>query len=444
MPEQRVLTQSEAIWQDAQHYIPWGTNLLARHPLRYVNGVYPKFAAKAKGCYLWDVDGNRYVDFAMGHGPFLLGYADDTVDTAVIEQIKNGTVYTFMHPLETEVARLLVDTIPCAEMVRFAKTGGEADAIAIRVSRGHTGRDKVLFCGYHGWHDWYLSANLLDSAALNAGLVPGISTRGVPRGLAGTCIPFEYNNIDSLKRALEANRGQVAAVIMEPCRGWLPTDGFLEKVRDLTANENVLLIFDEVVTGFRFAPGGAQEHFGVTPDMAVFGKAMANGYPQAAIVGRREIMASIDDMFISSMFWGDTIGLAAAKANLHEIANRDAITNVWKKGEYYQRRVRELAQKFDVPYHLQGLPPVSYIKFDHEDPTTARQLNLLFMQEMIERGFIVAGLFYFCDAHTDQIIDDSLAATEEVLAIIQDAMQKGDIAARLRNQGYLDGFRRMV
>jgi glutamate-1-semialdehyde 2,1-aminomutase len=442
--KERILEKSEAMWKDALRYIPWGTNLLSRHPLRFVNGVFPKFAARAKGCLLWDIDGNQYIDFVMGHGPFLLGYADDAVDNAVIDHIRNGTVYTFAHPLETIVSKMLVDTIPCAEMARFAKTGGEATAIAIRIARGYTRKDKIVFCGYHGWHDWYLSANLADPTALNFSLSPHISARGVPKALSGTSIPFEYNNIDSLQKALQANKDEVAAVIMEPCRGWLPEKGFLEKVRELTHEENVLLIFDEIVTGFRLSFGGAQEYYKVTPDIAVFGKAMANGYPQAAILGRRDFMECVTDMFVSSMFWGDTIGLIATKTCINEIKSRNTIENVWKKGAFYQKNINTIAQKYKVPFRLRGLPPVSYLEFSHENPNVARELKLLFMQEMVERGFIMGDLIYFCEAHTDSVIQDCLSSAEEVISILSEALKNGDLSKRLKNRGYMEGFRRMV
>src|SRR5262245_10680688 len=267
------VARSMEMYRRAMELIPGGTQLISRRPSRFAYGVSPVYAARAKGARFWDVDGDEYIDWVSGIAAIILGYADPVVDQAVIEQIQTGTIYAVNHELEVELAEELCRTVPCAEMVRYAKCGGEACAIAVRIARGATGRDKVLFCGYHGWQDWYLAANLAAEANLNAHLFPGIEPIGVPAALAGTVLPFPYGDLAALGQLLDDHKGEVAAVIMEPLRSEMPPAGYLEGVRKLCREHGAVLIFDEVSSGFRLAVGGAQEYLGVTPDMAVFAKA---------------------------------------------------------------------------------------------------------------------------------------------------------------------------
>jgi glutamate-1-semialdehyde 2,1-aminomutase len=267
-----LVARSMELYRRALELIPGGTQLVSRRPTRYAHGVSPVFAARAKGARFWDVDGNEYIDWASGIGSIILGYCDPVIDDAVREQLALGTVYSINHELEVELAEELTRTIPSAEMVRYAKCGGEACAMAVRIARGVTGRDLVLFCGYHGWHDWYLAANLAEEASLNAHLFPGIEPTGVPKALAGTALPFPSGDLAALGALLDAHRGRVAAVIMEPLRSELPPPGYLEGVKALAREHGAVLIFDEVTSGFRLAVGGAQEYLGVTPDMTVLGR----------------------------------------------------------------------------------------------------------------------------------------------------------------------------
>ncbi|HJT77276.1 MAG TPA: aminotransferase class III-fold pyridoxal phosphate-dependent enzyme, partial [Gemmataceae bacterium] len=315
--------RSMALYRRALELIPGGTQLVSRRPTRYANGVSPVYAARARGARFWDVDGNEYIDWVSGIGAIILGYCDPVVDEAVREQMSRGTVYSINHELEVELAEELARTIPCAEMVRYAKCGGEACAMAVRIARGATGRDRVLFCGYHGWHDWYLAANLMAEDSLNAHLFPGIEPVGVPRALAGTALPFPFGDLVALGQLLDDHRGQVAAVILEPLRSELPPAGYLEGVRRLCREHDAVLIFDEVSCGFRLRLGGVQEYAGVTPDLAVFAKAISNGYPMAAVVGRRAVMEPAGRMFISSTYWGDTLGLRAALTTIRELRRRE-------------------------------------------------------------------------------------------------------------------------
>ena len=282
--------KSMQLYERARLLIPGATQLVSRRPTRLAFGVSPVYAARAKGSRFWDVDGHEYIDWVSGIGAIILGYADPIVDDAVQEQIATGIGFSVNHELEIELAEALVDTIPCAEMVRFCKGGGEACAIAVRIARGVTGRDKILFRGYHGWHDWYLAANLSTEASLDNHLFPGIEPIGVPRCLEGSSIPFPYGDLNALGEVFDAHRGEIAAVIMEPLRSEMPPEGYLAGVKKLTEEHNTILIFDEVSTGFRPTAQGVQPLVGVVPNMAVFAKSISNGYPMGAVVGRRDVM----------------------------------------------------------------------------------------------------------------------------------------------------------
>jgi glutamate-1-semialdehyde aminotransferase len=290
------------------------------------------------------VDGHEYLDLNMGAGAVLLGHAYPSVVRAVQAQAARGTGLSLNHPLEIETAELLSEIVPCAEMIRFCKGGGEADLVAVRIARAATSRDKVVFCGYHGWHDWYLAANLANEAVLDTHLLPGITTRGVPKELEGTTLPFEFNNLSSLQQVLDAHHGEVACVILEPPRTYLPEPGFLKGVRYLTREHAVVLIFDEVVTGFRTARGGAQEYYGIVPDMATFAKCISNGFALGAVAGRREVMEVAVDSFISSVYWAEATGLAAGKATLTEYLNQDVSDSVQRFGNAFMAGCRRLIQ----------------------------------------------------------------------------------------------------
>lgn len=433
------------LFDEAVRIMPGGTQLLSRRPSLYLPGMWPVYAERAKGCHIWDVDGNEYIDLLMGFGPFVLGYANDVVDRAVVEQISRGTVYTLNSPLEVEVSRRLIEVVPCAQMVRFSKTGGEANAIAIRIARGYTGRDKILFCGYHGWHDWYISANLADKATLDGHLLPGVSPKGVPRGLVGSTIPFEFNNIDSLEKALDANRGQVAAIIMEACRSKLPEPGFLEAIRRLSTEHGIVMIFDEVVTGFRMALGGAQEYFGVLPDMATFAKAIGNGYPLSAVVGRREVMEGAAEQFISSLYWSDAIGLAAARATIDEMRRSDAQKILWDRGRMLKEGLNEILSRNAIPGQCVGYEPLPTLQFDSNDPVMQKLMMSVYQQEMLRRGFLCGAGHSISVAHSEDDIKAFLTAAGEALPEVGVGLKAGNLPERLEKPVQKqEGFRRLV
>jgi glutamate-1-semialdehyde 2,1-aminomutase len=438
------VARSMELYRRALELIPGGTQLVSRRPTRYAHGVSPVYAARAKGARFWDVDGNEYIDWASGIGSIILGYCDPVVDDAVREQIARGTVYSINHELEIELAEELVGTIPGAEMVRYAKCGGEACAMAVRIARGVTDRDRVLFCGYHGWHDWYLAANLAEDVNLNAHLFPGIEPTGVPKALAGTALPFPYGDLAALGELLDRYRGEVAAVIMEPLRSELPPLGYLEGVRNLAREHGAVLIFDEVTSGFRIAVGGAQEYLGVTPDMTVLGKAISNGYPMAAVVGSRAVMEPAARMFISSTYWSDTLGLRAALTTIRELKRREVPAYLHKLGTDIIARMNRAAADAGLAARCEGLAVHPALRFGTDDPATRTLLTTLYIQEMAKRGCHGYAAFYLNAAQGAAEVEQTEDAAREVFAILADAWQRDALRPLLECDLTQDAFRRLV
>ena len=442
-PTHHSVARSLEIYERARQLMPGTTQLISRRPTRSALGVSPIYAERAKGCRIWDVDGNEYVDWMSGVGPIVLGYADDVVDTAVKEQIDRGSVYSIVHESSLALAETLVRLVPSAEMVRYCKGGGEACAMAVRIARGFTGRDKVLFSGYHGWHDWYLAANL-GSERLQGHLFNGIDPVGVPAALVGTIEPFEYGDLDQLEDLLKANDGQVACIIMEPMRTELPPAGYLEGVRALADRYGVVLIFDEVSCGWRISLGGVQEVTGVTPDLTAFAKAISNGYPMGAVVGRREVMAASERMFISSAYWDDNVGIAAALATLGELERRDAPALFERTGAQFRQRIDRAAAACGLPASCVGVAAHPRIQFDLEDPALAPLVATLFVQENARRGLILSTGFFFNCAHDEAALDHTERVVAESFALIAEGLAKGDLATRLEAQIQEESFRRLV
>jgi glutamate-1-semialdehyde 2,1-aminomutase len=442
--DMQSVERSYALYREALQIIPGGAQLISRRPQLYAPGLTPPYVSRGKGCRFWDLDGNEYVDFMMCVGASILGYADDAVDAAVVEQICQGTAYSVSHPLEYDLARELIGTIPCAEMVRYCKGGGEANAIAVRIARGYTGREKVLFCGYHGWHDWYLAANLENDSVLDTHLLPGIKPQGVPHGLAGTALPFRYNDLASLEAQLDRNQGQVAAIILEASRGAsLPAPGFLAGVRELATAHGAVLIFDEVVTGFRLGLGGAQAQFGVLPDMATYAKAISNGYAMGAVVGRRAVMEVVGEMFVSSTYWSDAIGLAAALATIRELRRRDAFAQIGAFGGRFQQLFNELAEEYELPLRASGLPQQLAITVTEGDAAFKRGIKDYYVQEMTRRGFFTSFGVSPCYAHGDAELEQAAVAWRAIFPLLRTAVRDGDWDGRLMARS-VDAFQRQV
>jgi glutamate-1-semialdehyde 2,1-aminomutase len=434
---------SMEVYERARKLIPGVTQLISRRPARAALGVSPIYASHAKGCRIWDIDGNEYVDWYSGIGPIILGYADEVVDGAVKAQIDRGSIFSIVEENAVELAEELVRLIPSAEMVRFCKGGGEACTVGVRIARGVTGRDKVLFCGYHGWHDWYLAANI-GAERLDEHLFNGIDPIGIPRALEGTSIPFKYGDLEMLEDLLKGNDGEVACIIMEPMRTEMPPPGYLEGVRELATRYGVVLIFDEVSSGFRIALGGVQEHVGVTPDMSVFAKAISNGYPMGAVVGKREFMEPASRMFISSAYWDDSVGIVAALTTLKELQRRDAVAHFERIGGKFKAEVNRIAAEVELDAECVGVAAHPGIRFNVDDPETAKKVSTLFIQENAKRGLILATGFFFNCSHDDEALAFTLEGVRGSFAVIADGLKNDRLDELLECQLQEDLFRRLV
>ncbi|MBN1437219.1 MAG: aminotransferase class III-fold pyridoxal phosphate-dependent enzyme [Sedimentisphaerales bacterium] len=433
--------KSLELYSKAEKLFPYGTQLWSRSPHLVAYGQAPIYFERAKGSHFWDVDGNEFIDTSMGVGPIVLGHCYDAVDNAAKAQIDKGILGSINNAIEIDMAEALCDLIPCADMVKFCKGGGDADAMAVRMARSYTGKDIVAFCGYHGWHDWYISANLA-SGSLDSHLLPGINPTGVPKALAGTTVPFKYNDLDSLRSVLQSKAGQVACIIMEATRFNLPKPGYLEGVRALADEHKCVLIFDEVVTGFRLPGGSAQKYFGVTPDLATFGKAIANGYPLAAVGGKREIMETQGDNFISSTYFSDTVGLAAGLATTREMLEKSVFDVLEKKGRQLIAGLESVIAKHDLKMKVNGQPSHFALGFDYGSESA--KIATLYMQESVARGMYPGSHWYMCYSHTDEDIAKMIEAADGSLAVVAEALTKGNVDEVLKAPIKAAGFNRMV
>ena len=372
----------QQLYQRAKRRIPGGTQLVSKRPELFLPDNWPAYYSRAQGCTVWDLDGRAFTDFtSCGIGCCLLGYADETINAAVTDCIARGSMCTLNTPDEVYLADLLCSIHPWAEKVRYARGGGEAMAIAVRLARAGTGRAKLAFCGYHGWADWYLAANLGATDALNGHLLPGLDPAGVPASLRGTAFPFRYNQIAELETIVAAHRSDLAAIVMEPMRHDAPRDGFLEKVRALADETGAVLIFDEVTAGWRSHHGGIHLKLGVAPDIAVFAKSISNGFPMAAIIGRGEVMEAAQKSFVSSTYWTEAIGPAAALATLKKLREVDAVGHITEAGDLTRAGWRRLGEQHGLKLKVGGLPALCTFAFDHGDDS--RALMTLFTQEML-------------------------------------------------------------
>lgn len=434
--------KGQTLYRQAKKLIPGGTQLLSKRPEMFLPELWPSYYAKAKGVEVVDLDGNTFIDMSvMGIGACILGYADPEVDEAVKSAIDNGIASTLNAPEEVELAELLCELHPWAQMVRYARAGGEAMSMAVRIARAHTKRDKVAFCGYHGWADWYLAANLGENDALDGHLMPGLDPAGVPRGLRGSALPFHYNRIDQLKAIVDANRTELAAIVMEPQRGQAPEAGFLREVRDITNETGAVLIFDEVTTGFRMTTGGIHLLLHVDPDIAVFAKAMANGYAMAAVIGTEDVMQAAQSTFISSTNWTERIGPVASLATIRKLRRENVVEHIIQIGELVTKGWRQVAAETGLKLHTDGLPTLTHFSLDDED-----ELNLttLFIQIMLEKGFLSYNQFKPSFAHQSRHVEEYLAAVTTTFEVLADAVKKGDIKQRLQGPPARRGFYRLI
>ena len=444
-PVSANVSECQQLYRLAKSMIPGGTQLLSKRPEWFAPGQWPTYYRDACGCEITDLDGRRYVDMTtMGIGACLLGYNDPDVTNAVVARVRSGSMCTLNSPEEVELARLLIDIHPWAENVRFARTGGEAMAIAVRIARASTGRDIIAFCGYHGWHDWYLAANCMMQPGvdpLQSHLLPGLSPRGVPASLAGTALPFHYNQIDSLAEIVQLQGARLAAVVIETTRNAEPAPGFFEGVRELCDRVGAVMVLDEISIGWRLTLGGAHLRFGVKPDIAVFAKAMSNGHPMAAILGRARVMEAAQESFISSTYWTESIGPVAALATIKKMQQIDVPSHIAAIGTELRDGLRRIATREAVPLTLSGYPAMTYFSFDHTD---ALAIQTLLTVRMLQHGFLVSAAFYPCLTHTAQHVAQYLSAAQEIFAELGCAIRQGDVIRRIGGPIRHSGFARLA
>lgn len=399
--------KSEALFAEAQQIIPGGVTS-ARHPSKFVLGAYPIFMNKGRGSHVWDVDGNEYIDWVMSFGPIILGHCHPRVDNAVRKNLEEGFCFTMVHPVQNELARELIQTIPCAEMAKFFIGGSDATSAAIRIARIFTGRDKVIRWGYHGWHDWCYAGAGSDRVAV-----------GVPEGVRKDILTFTYNDLESLASVFAENNEKVACVIMQPYESSkdLPKEGFLEGVRKLTKDNGAVLIFDEIRSGFRIALGGAQEYFGVIPDIACVSKAMANGFPISAVVGKRSIMECAAKTRFSATFLVNSFPMVAAIETLRELKEKDGVAYMWRVGSKLVRGLQSVAEEQGVDVQVTGVPPIPMLKFTDKDERRREVLTRTFFAETTRNGvlFHPGHCWFLSLAHTDEDVEKSLDVCRESL-----------------------------
>ena len=402
----RIYNQSEILLNRALQVIPLGSQTFSKSLTQYPRGASPFFIERGKGAKVWDVDGNEYIDFVNSLAAVTVGYCDEDVDKAVQEQMKNGVTFSLPHRLEMEVAEKLIEIIPCAEKVRFSKNGTDATSAAIRIARAYTGKEHIAVCGYHGWQDWYIGSTTRDL--------------GVPQSVKELTHKFEYNNIQSLEKIFQEQ--ELACVIMEPMNIEYPKDGFLKGVKELAHKNNALFILDETVTGFRYSLGGAQELFGVMPDLATFGKGMTNGYPLSAVVGSSEVMQKVEDIFFSGTFGGETLSLAAASSIIDKYKKKQVIEHFSEVGTYLLEQLNQLIDNkgLSAIFWTSGHPSWSFLHIKEQEKYNTFEIKTFFLQEMFKRGILTLGSHNISFSHTKEIVDQLLDVYAEVLPMVKE------------------------
>jgi glutamate-1-semialdehyde aminotransferase len=431
---------SQDLYIKAKELIPGGTQLLSKRPEMFLPELWPAYYSKAEGCEVWDLDGNKYIDMSyMGIGSCVLGYADAEVNRAVKSAIDNGSMCTLNAPEEVELAELLVKLHPWADMVRYARTGGEAMSIAVRIARAKTGKDIVLFCGYHGWHDWYLSSNLADEKSLDGHLLPGLSSKGVPRSLQGLSYPFNYNDVEGFLKLIHEHKDRVGAVVIESIRNTFPENKFIETIRKVTNEMNVVLIVDEITAGFRLNNGGAHLLLDFEPDIAVFAKGMSNGFPMAAIIGKKEIMEVAQDTFMSSTYWTDRIGPTAALATINQFIENNVAQHLVSTGKKVKNAWKSISLDYNLDIDISGIDPLGHFEFKYENILV---LKTLFTQSMLEKGYLATNAFYASHAHNDAYLDQYYVALDDTFNLISKVINNPE--KHLKGPVCHSGFKRLA
>ncbi len=434
-----TIAKSLVMQERAEMYIPGMTQVLSKHPDRFSRGAWPTYYQKAIGAEVWDLDGNHYIDMSIGgSGATVLGYADPDVNEAVIQAVQAGGSCSLNCPEDLELAALLCALHPWADQVRYARTGSESMTMAVRTARAVTGREKVAVCGYHGWPDWSLATNLDNPYHLEDDA--GLESKGVPKRLAGTSLPFRYNQLDELQKIVDENGQDLAAIIIEPFCRQASTPEFLTGVRDLASAMGAVLIVNEISTGFRICTGGAHLQFGLEPDMAVFSNAISNGYPMGAVIGKKEVMEAVPSTFISSTDWTDRMGPAAALATIRKFQRCHVSERLIEVGKQVQTEWKEVAERYHWDVRVEGMPPISHFDFRDEN---APILQALFTQLMLDHGFLACDSFYAMFAHQEKHIKQYFQAVNVVLADLLDLRRKGDLGKKLIGQPAVLGYARL-
>jgi glutamate-1-semialdehyde 2,1-aminomutase len=437
--EGAIMGTGQKLWKRAKQVIPGGNMLLSKRAEMFLPDQWPAYFSKAKGCKVWDLDGNAYTDMSiMGIGTNILGYGHPEVDAAVQQTVSAGNMSTFNCPEEVYLAEKLIELHPWADMARLARSGGEANAIAIRIARAVSGKDKVAICGYHGWHDWYLSANLGDDASLDGHLLPGLQPNGVPRNLKGTVFPFNYNNFAELETLVSAQ--DIGVIKMEVVRNMGPEDNFLHKVRKLATERNIVLIFDECTSGFRETFGGLHKKYGVEPDMAMFGKALGNGYGITATIGKRAVMEAAQSTFISSTFWTERIGPTAALATLKVMERVQSWDTITQTGLSIRKGWQQLADKHALKIDHWGLPALTGFTLQSQN---AMAYKTLITQEMLAKGYLAGNSVYVCIDHTPEVVTAFFDALDPIFALVKECEEGRDVVSLLKGPICHGGFKRL-
>jgi len=434
-----TVSTGQKLLKRAKNIIPGGNMLLSKRSEMFLPDQWPAYFSKAKGCKVWDLDGKEYIDMSiMGIGTNTLGYGHPEIDEAVRKTIDSGNMSTFNCPEEVYLAEKLIEMHPWADMVRFARTGGEANSIAIRIARAASGKSKVAFCGYHGWHDWYLAANLDDGKSLTSHLLPGLEPNGVPMALRDTVYPFSYNSFEELEKLV--NTQDIGVIKMEVRRNEEPKDNFLQRVRKLATERNIVLIFDECTSGFRQTFGGLQKLYDVEPDMAMFGKALGNGYAITAVIGKREVMEAAQTTFISSTFWTERIGPTAGLKTLEVMEREQSWNKITETGKTIANGWELLARKYDLALRVFGMPAL--IKFGFQSKN-ALAYKTLITQEMLASGYLAGNSVYVCTEHSPEIIKDFFEALDPIFALIKECEDGRDVVGLLKGPICHSEFKRL-
>lgn len=423
----RKYEKSNELFRKAEKIIPLASQTFSKSYLQYIKGCAPLFIERGKGSRVWDIDGNEYVDYINGLLPVILGYRYKAVDDAIKKQLKKGITFSLASPLEYELAELLNKHIPCAEMVRFGKNGSDVTSGAIRVARAVTGREHIAACGYHGWHDWYIGTTSKNL--------------GVPESTKQLTHIFKYNNLESLEKIFSENK--IAAVIMEPMNFEEPQDGFLQKVKDMAQKNGALLIFDEVITGFRYSMGGAQKLFGVTPDLAAFGKAMANGMPISVLAGKKEYMNIMPDIFYSFTFGGEVLSIAAAIATIKEMEKENVIGYIWEKGEYLKNKTENLIKENQLEdvIKIKGKPCWTGLMISSTEKYTHLEIESYLQQEILNAGFLWHGQHNMSFSHTQDDVEGLLEIYSTVFRKLKNLLDEGELKENLLGEPVTDYFK---